>query len=39
MLHKSDQFIVTSKFTEILVIRENDFQVLAVTDLKFWRAK
>ena len=39
MLHKSDQFIVASKFAEILVFRENDFQVFAVTDFNFWRAK
>ena len=39
MLHKSDQFIVASKFAEILVFRANDFQVFAATDFKFWRAK
>ena len=39
MLHKSDQFIVASKFAEILVFRANDFQVFAVTAFKFWRLK
>jgi len=39
MLHKSDQFIVVSKFAEILVFRVNNFQVFAVNDFKFWRAK
>jgi hypothetical protein len=39
MIHKSDQFIVVSKFAEILVFRANDFQVFAVSDFKFWGAK
>ena len=39
ILHKSDQFIVASKFAEILVFRTNDFKVFAITDFKFWRAK
>ena len=39
MIHKSDQFIVVSKFAEILVFRANDFQVLVVADFKFWGAK
>ena len=39
ILHKSDQFIVASKFAEILVLRANDFKVFAITDFKFWRAK
>ena len=39
MIHKSDQFIVASKFAEIPVFRANDLQVFAVTNFKFWRAK
>ena len=39
MLHKSDQFIVASKFAEILVFRANNSQVFSVADFKFWRAK
>ena len=39
MFHKSDQFIVASKFAEILVFGVDNFQALAVTDFKFWGAK